>query len=80
MLPLKFFDNIFSFDVLGLKKTSKFYLFHKCQNQNLHFEYFLKIPSEMNSKHPFYPILISNTYENFLNMFNKYFKDIKQAK
>ena len=25
------------------------------------FEYFLKIPSEMNSTHPFYPILIPNT-------------------
>ena len=44
---------------LGLKDASKF-----GKNVNpkiLIFEYFSKIPSEMNSTHPFYPILIPNT-------------------
>ena len=48
--------------VLGLKKASKFDLFQKCQKTKIFiFEYFSKIPSEMNSNDPFYPILIPNT-------------------
>ena len=48
--------------MLGLKKASKFDLFQKFQKTKiLIFEYFSKIPSEMNSNDPFYPILIPNT-------------------
>ena len=69
MLPLKFFDNIFSFDVLGLKKTSKFYFLKNFKPRIFIFEYFPKISSEMDSTHPYYPILIPNTSKS------KFFKE-----
>ena len=48
--------------VLGLKKSSKFDLFQKFIKTKIFiFIYFSKIPSEMNSNDPFYPILIPNT-------------------
>ena len=47
--------------MLGLKKASKFDLFQNVKTKILIFEYFPKIPSEMNAMHPFYPILIPNT-------------------
>ena len=44
------------------EKALKYALF-----KNLILEYFPKIPSEMNSTHPFYPILIPNT--SYVRMF-----------
>ena len=51
------YHYFFSFlRVLGPKKASKF-----SKTKIFIFEYFTKIPSEMNSNDPFYPILIPNT-------------------
>ena len=47
---------------LCLKKSLKMCPFKKkIQTKIFIFKYFPKIPSEMNSTHPFYPILIPNT-------------------
>ena len=48
------------------QKGLKFDLFQEFYPKIFIFEYFPKIPSKMNSRHPFYPILIPNTpYEKF---------------
>ena len=62
MLPLNFFEKIISFEGARPEKGIKIYSFQKLQKTKiLIFEYFSKIPSEMNSNDPFYPILIPNT-------------------
>ena len=58
---LNFFKQIFSFKGANLKRTTKFDLLKKSRKKIFIFEYFPKIPSEMNSKHPFYSILIPMT-------------------
>ena len=60
-LPLIFGEQNFSFEGVRPKKASKFDLFKKCETKILMFEYFQKIPSEMNSTKTFYSILIPNT-------------------
>ena len=62
--------DIFStlnFDGVMPEKALKYAFFQKYFNQN-HFWIFSKISSEMNSTHPFYRILISNTsyVKNFM--------------
>jgi len=47
--------------VLGLKKVTTFDLFQNVKTKIFIFEYFPKIPPEIKSNHPFYPILILNT-------------------
>ena len=42
MLPLRMFGNIFSFEVLDLKKASKFDLFKHFKPQIFIFDYFPK--------------------------------------
>ena len=59
--PWNFLEKISVLRVLGLKKASKFDLFQKCKTKIFIFEYFPKLPSEMNSTHTFYPILLPNT-------------------
>ena len=62
MLPLNFFEKIFSFEGARPKKGLKIRPFSKISKTKIFiFEYFSKIPSDMNSNDPFYPILIPNT-------------------
>ena len=62
MLPLNFVEKIFSFEGARPKKGLKIRPFSKISKTKIFiFEYFSKIPSEMNSNDPFYPILIPNT-------------------
>ena len=61
-LTLKFFGKFFSFEGARPEKGLKIWPFSKIsKNKIFIFEYFSKIPSEMNSNDPFYPILIPNT-------------------
>ena len=60
----KMWLDVLKFSVLrelGLKRPQNLTFFKNVKNQNLHFWIFSKIPSEMNSNDPFYPILIPNT-------------------
>ena len=60
-LPLIFIDFFSVLRVLGLKKASKFDLFQKCQNQNLHYWIFSNNYFRNELHHPFtlfwYPTL-----------------------
>ena len=59
----------------------KYDLFPKFKTKIFIFEYFPKMPSEMNSLHPFYPIWIPNTsYVKFLFCFQKLKKKIMISK
>ena len=60
-LPLIFLKNFSVLMVLGLKKASTFAFFKNVKTKIFIFVYFPKFPSEINSTHPFYPILILNT-------------------
>ena len=56
--------------VLGLKRHQNFTFSKKKYGPKIFiFEYFSKIASEMNSTHPFCPILIPNTYVKFWSFF-----------
>ena len=57
MLQLIFLSKFSVLMVLGLKNWS----LKKLNPKIFIFEYFPKIPSEMNSTYPIYPILIPNT-------------------
>ena len=62
MLPLNFFEKNFSFEGARPEKGLKIRSFSKISKTKIFiFEYFSKIPSEMNYNDPFYPILIPNT-------------------
>ena len=62
MLPLNSFENFFSFDgARPENRPQNLTLFKNVKPKIFSFEYFQKIPSEMNSTHPFYPIFIPNT-------------------
>ena len=57
----------FSLRMLCLKKPYNMDFFKKFKTKIFIFEYYPKIPLEMNSTHPFYPILIPNIpYVKFL--------------
>ena len=66
--PLLNFLTTFSLRMLCLKKPYNMDFFKKFKTKIFIFEYYPKIPLEMNSTHPFYPILIPNTsyVKNFI--------------
>ena len=78
-LPSNFFEIFFSFEGARPENLTFFKIF---KTKIFIFEYFPKIPSVMNSTHPFYPILIHNTpyikFRFFFILFVEHFNDLRK--
>jgi len=66
MLSLKSFGQDFSFEGAMPESAQNLTKFKISKTKNIIFEYFPNISSEINSTHPFHPILIPFTFTGSL--------------